>query len=69
MKEGWVLNIRDQCRAARVPFFFKQWGGTRKKKAGRELQGKIYGEMPAQVHLPVASRADRELWIEQFIPQ
>jgi protein gp37 len=36
----------DQCKDADVKFFFKQWGGTNKKKAGRELQGKVYNEMP-----------------------
>ena len=42
----WVLNIRDQCNGASVPFFFKQWGGTRKKKAGRMLEGRTWDEMP-----------------------
>ena len=37
MKEEWVLSIREQCEAANVPFFFKQWGGVRKKTAGRTL--------------------------------
>jgi protein gp37 len=46
MKEEWVVEIRDQCLAAEVPFFFKQWGGTKKKKAGRSLEGKIWSEMP-----------------------
>ncbi|MBX3059309.1 MAG: phage Gp37/Gp68 family protein [Anaerolineae bacterium] len=49
MKPEWVLNIRDQCLAARVPFFFKQWGGFQKKKAGRILEGKIWNQMPAAV--------------------
>jgi protein gp37 len=44
---AWVLEIRDQCLDAGVPFFFKQWGGTRKKKAGRELEGRTWDEMPA----------------------
>ncbi len=44
--QRWVLDIRDQCNRARVPFFFKQWGGTRKKKAGRLLEGKTWDEMP-----------------------
>jgi len=48
MDPAWVLEIRDQCLDARVPFFFKQWGGTRKKKAGRELEGRTWNEMPAQ---------------------
>jgi hypothetical protein len=43
---AWVTEIRDQCLDARVPFFFKQWGGTRKKKAGRELEGRTWDEMP-----------------------
>jgi protein gp37 len=47
MDERWVLDIRDQCVAAGVPFFFKQWGGTNKKKAGRSLGGRVWNEMPA----------------------
>lgn len=46
MKEEWVLGIKRQCRQANIPFFFKQWGGTNKKKAGRLLQGRTYDEMP-----------------------
>lgn len=47
MKEEWVTDIRDQCGLVGVPFFFKQWGGVFKKKAGRTLQGRIWSEMPA----------------------
>ena len=47
MEERWVTDIRDQCLEASVPFFFKQWGGTNKKKAGRRLQGKVHDAMPA----------------------
>jgi len=47
MDEAWVIQIRDQCRAANVPFFFKQWGGVKKKKTGRVLQGRTWDEMPA----------------------
>lgn len=46
MLSEWVLDLRDQCQRARVPFFFKQWGGTNKKKAGRLLNGRTYSEMP-----------------------
>ena len=46
MHKQWVISIRDQCSAAKVPFFFKQWGGANKKKAGRELDGRQYDEMP-----------------------
>jgi protein gp37 len=42
----WVTDIRDQCLRANVPFFFKQWGGTRKKKAGRLLEGRTWDELP-----------------------
>lgn len=46
MRREWVTSIFRQCRAARVPFFFKQWGGVRKDLTGRELNGRIYSEMP-----------------------
>jgi len=46
MNPSWVTDIRDQCRDAHVPFFFKQWGGFRKKAAGRELDGRTWDEMP-----------------------
>jgi protein gp37 len=46
MRKEWVTSIFRQCRAARVPFFFKQWGGVRKDLTGRELNGRIYNEMP-----------------------
>ncbi len=42
----WVKGIRDQCLAAEVPFFFKQWGGLNKKKAGRVLDGRTWDDMP-----------------------
>lgn len=48
MKQEWVLEIRDQCTSANVPFFFKQWGGINKKKAGRLLEGETWDQMPAQ---------------------
>jgi phage protein Gp37/Gp68 len=46
MSPSWVDKIFAQCREQRVPFFFKQWGGTRKKKTGRLLHGRTYDEMP-----------------------
>ena len=46
MKESWVLGIRDQCKGASVPFFFKQWGGVHKKATGRLLRGRTYDETP-----------------------
>lgn len=46
MKPDWVLSIQEQCEKKKVAFFFKQWGGTNKKAAGRELNGRTYDEMP-----------------------
>jgi len=46
MEIEWVRGIREQCRGQNVPFFFKQWGGVNKKKAGRVLDGEIWDEMP-----------------------
>ena len=46
MKKEWVTEIRDQCLDAGVAFFFKQWGGTNKKRSGRRLEGRIWDEMP-----------------------
>ena len=42
----WVRNLRDQALRARVPFFFKQWGGVRKKATGRELDGRTWDQLP-----------------------
>lgn len=46
IKEEWVLNIQEQCNSQSVAFYFKQWGGTNKKKNGRLLNGKTFSEMP-----------------------
>jgi len=46
LKEEWVIDIKDKCIDQGVPFFFKQWGGVQKKKAGRLLQGKTWSQMP-----------------------
>jgi len=46
MHKDWVTSIRDQCSAGGVSFFFKQWGGVNKKKAGRKLDGRQYDGMP-----------------------
>jgi protein gp37 len=46
LKENWVIDIRDQCLNSNVAFFFKQWGGIRKKKQGRLLQGKVWNMLP-----------------------
>lgn len=46
MLREWVMDIKQQCEVREVPFFFKQWGGVHKKKAGRELDGRTWDEMP-----------------------
>ena len=46
MRREWARDVRDQCRRAGVPFFFKQWGGTDRKKAGRVLDGRTWDQMP-----------------------
>jgi protein gp37 len=46
MDSRWVREIREQCRQAGVPFFFKQWGGVRKSETGRRLDGRTYDEFP-----------------------
>jgi len=47
MEKHWVEDMRDQCLDEDIPFFFKQWGGTNKKKAGRALEGRTWEQMPA----------------------
>ena len=49
MDPEWARDLRDQCQAAGVPFFFKQWGGVNKKTSGRELDGRTWDEMPNEV--------------------
>lgn len=51
IKEEWVLDIKDQCQKTNVAFYFKQWGGTNKKKNGKLLRGRQYAEMPEIVHV------------------
>jgi len=46
MRKEWVTDIKDQCERANIPFFFKQWGGTNKKKSGRLLEGRTWDDMP-----------------------
>lgn len=61
MKESWVRSVRDQCTAAGVPFFFKQWGGVRKATTGRSLDGRVWDESPTLTTNPVPPRDMRVL--------
>ena len=65
MPREWVTELRNPCLTARVPFFFKQWGGTNKKKAGRLLDGRTWDEMPYP-DSPPASRQVRHLPIARL---
>lgn len=59
MQKEWVLSLRDQCERAQVPFFFKQWGGVRKSKTGRELDGRTYDALPVRSQFPVLEHSRR----------
>jgi protein gp37 len=58
MKIEWIHSILHQCQKAKVPFFFKQWGGVRKDLTGRELGGRIYDEMPRK---PASNKREERL--------
>jgi len=58
MAPDWVIDIRDQCVAADVPFFFKQWGGVNKKRAGRTLGDRTWDEMPPRIQEEVLVTID-----------
>jgi protein gp37 len=52
LEREWVTDIRDRCLESGTPFFFKQWGGTNKRRTGRILEGRTWDQMPtaAGVH-------------------
>jgi protein gp37 len=58
IQKEWVVSIREQCHAARVPFFFKQWGGKRKARYGRELDGRTYDEYPIRLRPVVPEKVE-----------
>jgi protein gp37 len=60
-REDWALGLRDHCRRAEVPFFWKQWGGRTSKSGGRVLAGRTHDEYP--LALPSGPRPGRELAI------
>jgi protein gp37 len=66
LKKEWVTSIRDQCSEVGVPFFFKQWGGVRKKKTGRALDGKLYNGFPARFDNPVSPVATALQWAREI---
>ncbi len=66
LKKEWVTSIRDQCEEAGIPFFFKQWGGVRKKHAGRALDGQTYDGFPARVGNPVSPKETALRWAREI---
>ncbi len=66
MKPEWVRSIRDQCRNAGVPFFFKQWGGAVKSLTGRELDGRTYDAMPEPSSHPIAMAVVRAEYVRRL---
>lgn len=65
MAREWVVSIREQCEAANVPFFFKQWGGQPKKKKGRLLDGRTYDAIPERLIVDPAPKKQRKAMIEE----
>jgi protein gp37 len=66
MDPAWATDLRDQCQQANVPFFFKQWGGVNKKRAGRALEGREWDEMPVPVAEANAVRIFKSKGVTSF---
>lgn len=66
MKEEWVISIQEQCAAANVAFFFKQWGGIRKSDAGRLLRGRTYDEMPPRTSIVPPTAVERRRHVREL---
>jgi protein gp37 len=66
MSPEWVRSLRDQCQQVGIPFFFKQWGGVRKKKAGRQLDGRTYDEFPQPTVPPAQERGQRIVLVQDI---
>jgi protein gp37 len=67
MRKTWIVNVRRQCRKAKVPFFFKQWGGVRKRQNGRELDGRTYDEFPNVLRSNVPELPTRQTLAAEYI--
>lgn len=66
LQAEWVRSIRDQCAAAGVPFFFKQWGGVNKSRTGRELDGRTHDDAPPRDPRPMPGRDARRALAAPF---
>lgn len=67
LRKEWVISIRDQCRARGVPFFFKQWGGVRKTKNGRLLDGRTYDQYPSRASTDVPDKSNCVAFAKTFL--
>jgi protein gp37 len=63
----WVRSVRDQCRIAEVPFFFKQWGGVRKAGTGRRLDGRLYNQFPLRPRVAVPDDGARATALRELL--
>jgi protein gp37 len=68
LEEDWVLTIQKQCKADRIPFFFKQWGGFPKSRLGRLLLGKTFDDMPTRQAVSPPLHTERREMIAAFTP-
>jgi len=66
MLPEWVVSIRKQCERAKVPFFFKQWGGVKKSATGRELDGRTYDDYPHVTRSAVPAASTRNELVGQY---
>jgi protein gp37 len=66
MKRDWVISLKDQCAHQRIPFFFKQWGGSRKWTAGRELDGMTYDGFPQRSTYRIPDSAVRSALVQEM---
>lgn len=69
IEEEWVLSIQKQCQSAKVPFFFKQWGGVWKSRRGRTLLGRTFDDFPARVQNPILPSPIRMQYVAQIESQ
>jgi len=67
LEASWVIDIRNRCQRAKVPFFFKQWGGANKKKAGRLLEGRTWDEIPLLTNNKPMQESKRDLFSTQLV--
>ena len=68
MEAAWVRSVRNQCEVAKVPFFFKQWGGTNKKRTGRILDGRTYDDLPPRERNDPITTIERRRRISELTP-